>query len=212
MGTNKRQIVQRICISILFLCCLFAWSDTAGAESVTDWIQNDEQDIKEEPSEEPAQVEPIENQDPSFLWSLVKLVFILALMLGLLYAGVRFFSRRNRQMRDLNVLENLGGIPVGQQKSVQLIRVGNAYYLLGVGDNVELLTEIEDESMIHELTQLADNPEEEGLFSAFQRNKQEKTKSDQSSSFKQLYTKELNNLMNSRKEMIESQQKREDNE
>src|SRR5699024_10935143 len=131
-------------------------------------------------------------------------------MIGLLYVGVRFFSRRNRQMRDLNILENLGGIPVGQQKSVQLIRLGSTYYLLGVGESVELLKEIEDESMIEELQQLAEAPEEEHWIASFQRKQKEKNEPEQSHAFKQLYSKELDHLMKNRKELIQSNQKREE--
>lgn len=206
---NKGQLVQRLFISILILSCLFVWSNSAQAKNVTDWL-NDDEDLIEEQPEEQKEATPLDNDDPSFLWSLVKLIFILVLMIGLLYVGVRFFSRRNRQMRDLNVLENLGGIPVGQQKSVQLIRLGSAYYLLGVGENVELLKEIEDESILQELQQLAEKPEEESFFAAFKANYKQKNAPEESNSFKQLYTKELDNLMNSRKELINSKQKRDE--
>ncbi len=210
MGTNRKQIVQRFIISLFMLSCLFVCTTPVQAENVTDWLDEDEQEQKDDKIEEPVEIAPIETNEPSLLWSAVKLIFILALMIGLLYVGVRFFSRRNRQMRDLNILENLGGIPVGQQKSVQLIRLGSTYYLLGVGESVELLKEIEDESMIEELQHLAEAPQEENWFAAFQRKQKEKNEPKESNAFKQLYAKELDNLMNNRKELINSKQKREE--
>ncbi|HLR14543.1 MAG TPA: flagellar biosynthetic protein FliO [Bacillota bacterium] len=211
MGIKREHVAYQMYVSILLVCLIWINAPTVHAESVDDWLQDENEENNNEKVEE-QQVQPIENTDPSFGWSLVKLVFILALMVGLLYIGVRFFSRRNRQMKDLNVLENLGGIPVGQQKSVQLIRVGNAYYLLGVGENVELLKEIDDESIIQELETLGETPEETNIFATFQRSQQDKKQKNSSHSFKQLFTKELNNLMNNRKEMIDQQRKREDNE
>lgn len=208
MGIKSKQVAYRICISILLVCLIWTNSPTVHAESVDDWFQNENQQNNDKKLKK-QQTDPIESSDGSFVWSLVKLVFILALMIGLLYVGVRFFSRRNRQMKDLNMLENLGGIPVGHQKSVQLIRVGQAYYLLGVGENVELLKEIDDESVMQELKTLAEDPGEANIFATFQRYQQDKKEDN---SFKRLYTKELNNLMNNRKEMIDQQRKREHNE
>lgn len=211
MGISRKQVVHLMYISILLVCILWTNAPTVHAESVNDWFQNENQHNDSEKLDE-QQIDSLENTESSFGWSLVKLVLILTLMIGLLYAGVRFFSRRNRQMRDLNVLENLGGIPVGQQKSVQLIRIGSAYYLIGVGENVELLKEINDESVVQELETLAETTEETNIFATFQRHKQEKKQENSSNSFKQLYTKELNNLMKNRKEMIDQQRKREGNE
>src|SRR5699024_11906226 len=56
-----------------------------------------------------------------------------------------------RRSSDLRALQNLGGISVGHSKSVQIIQVGSKYYLIGVGDNVEMLNEITDENLIEEL-------------------------------------------------------------
>lgn len=43
------------------------------------------------------------------------------------------------------MMQNLGGISVGSQKSVQLVKVGNSLYLVGVGEDVNMLKEITDE-------------------------------------------------------------------
>lgn len=211
MGIKGKQVVYQICISIVLVCLIWINAPIVHAENVSDWLQDQYQERNTKIPED-SQIESIENTEPSFVWSLVKLVFILALMIGLLYIGVRFFSRRNRQINDLKMLENLGGIPVGQQKSVQLIRVGHAYYLLGVGENVELLKEIDDESMIHELETLAETAEETNIFATFKRDQHDNKEDSSLNSFKNIYTKELNNLMNHRKEMIDQQRKREGHE
>ena len=50
-------------------------------------------------------------------------------------------------------MKNMGGISLGQQKSVQLVVIGNQYYLIGVGDDIRLLKEITDRTEIETLTE-----------------------------------------------------------
>ncbi|GAK02043.1 flagellar biosynthesis protein FliZ [Geomicrobium sp. JCM 19037] len=54
------------------------------------------------------------------------------------------------------MLQNLGGIQLGQQKSVQVIRVGDRFFIVGVGDSIQLLDEIRDEDEIQQLVEKAD--------------------------------------------------------
>ena len=39
----------------------------------------------------------------------------------------------------------MGGAPLGSNRSVQVVRIGEKIYILGVGDSVQLLNVIEDE-------------------------------------------------------------------
>ena len=48
-------------------------------------------------------------------------------------------------------MKNLGGISLGQQKSIQLVVVGESYYLIGVGEDIRLLKEITDPDEIEHL-------------------------------------------------------------
>lgn len=208
--TTKQLKGHLLGFVFIWFLCLHVWAPHIQAQNVTDWINEEKDEIEEEQSP----VEPVQNQNeptqqPSIIWSLIKMAGILVVMIGLLYVAVRFFTKRNRQMRDLHLLENLGGIPVGQQKSIQLVRVGSMYYLIGVGENVELLQVIEDEEMIHELASLAEEREENGLLPGFIRNKWALDKEDTTSSFTHIYEKELDHLMNNRSDMIRSYQKRE---
>lgn len=206
-----RQNLQCYSFVLMSVFCFLLVAPLAEAQNVTDWINDSEQDQNEEEIR-PDTIES-NNEEPSFIWSLIKLVGILIIMIGLLYVAVRFFSKRNRQIRDLNLLENMGGISVGQQKSIQLIRVGHTYYMIGVGDNVELLQEITDESIIKELDLMTEEPKEHAFFSALNRMKQTNNEQNSSSSFTHIYEKELDSVMNNRKNMIRSHQQRDkDNE
>ena len=49
-------------------------------------------------------------------------------------------------------MKNMGGISLGQHKSIQLVVIGESYYLIGVGDDIRLLKEITDPEEIDKLS------------------------------------------------------------
>ena len=49
-------------------------------------------------------------------------------------------------------MKNMGGISLGQHKSIQLVVIGESYYLIGVGDDIRLLKEITDPDEIDKLS------------------------------------------------------------
>lgn len=63
----------------------------------------------------------------------------------LIYGFVKLMNRRNRLLKPFQYVENIGGTSVGQNRSVQLIKVGNSVLVVGVGETIQLLKEIEDE-------------------------------------------------------------------
>ncbi len=75
----------------------------------------------------------------------IKMIFALIFVIGLLYFVLRVLNKRNTKYQHTKMMQNLGGISVGSQKSVQLVKVGNSLYLVGVGEDVNMLKEITDE-------------------------------------------------------------------
>src|SRR5699024_2431122 len=63
------------------------------------------------------------NSGSTFL-NIVKMFFALLLVLALLYVVVKLLSSRQKLNKKVTSLENLGGISVGNNKSIQIIRVG----------------------------------------------------------------------------------------
>ena len=51
------------------------------------------------------------------------------------------------------LMKNMGGISLGQHKSIQLVVIGESYYLIGVGDDIRLLKEITDPEEIDKLVE-----------------------------------------------------------
>ena len=92
-----------------------------------------------------------ENNKPSFLDSLFRLVLGLGVVILLIYYISKWAKRKTGFANPNQFITNIGGVPVGQNKQVQLIKIGKQYFLIGVGENVELLTEITDAETIEQI-------------------------------------------------------------
>ena len=103
------------------------------------------------PAEESSLLEENETAAPGLFLNLVKLFFALILVLALLYFLLKFINRHNKMYQKVRTLENLGGLSLGAQKSLQLVRIGDKVFVIGVGDDVKMLTEITEDETIKEL-------------------------------------------------------------
>lgn len=81
----------------------------------------------------------------------IRTLFAFIFVIGLLVWLLRFLNKRNRKFDQNRLMTNLGGVPLGQHKSIQLVKMGNHYFVVGVGENVQLLREIEDPAEIEDL-------------------------------------------------------------
>lgn len=151
-------------------------------------------------------IEASKGENGSLAFDLIKMFFALLLVLALIYLLLKFLSKRNKIFNQVKALENIGGISVGQNKSIQIIRIGTRVYVVGVGDNVELLHEISNEDEKTELLHINQTNEfQAGTFvtSLFQQKKKDEGSTNQTKSdFKNLFTTELDKLKNGRTKMI----------
>lgn len=95
----------------------------------------------------PALNEPevVSNSSTSMFMLLLQTMAALALIIGLIYILFRFLGKRTNLFFGKTAIRSLGGCSVGAQKSVQIIQVGSSLYLVGVGENINLLRHIEGE-------------------------------------------------------------------
>lgn len=84
-------------------------------------------------------------------WDYIQTIFALIFVVGLLFALLKFVNRKNRIYDKNRFMKNMGGISLGQHKSIQLVAVGETYYLIGVGEDIRLLKEITDADEIEKL-------------------------------------------------------------
>nr|WP_234969314.1 flagellar biosynthetic protein FliO [Bacillus mediterraneensis] len=85
------------------------------------------------------------------IWDFVKMFFATAFVIALLYALLKFINKRSVNYKRSQIVENLGGTSLGTNKSIQVVKVGNSLLVIGVGENVRLLKEIEDREEINSI-------------------------------------------------------------
>ncbi|MFA1820664.1 flagellar biosynthetic protein FliO [Virgibacillus oceani] len=212
----KKQIVTMI--SLLFIIP-FIFLAEAGAQtpSVNDCLEADadcEEEITPLSEDEDASESMAGFDDSnSLLFDLIKMFLALLLVLALIYIMLKLLNKRNKMYNQIKHLENLGGISVGQNKSIQIIRIGGRFYLVGVGDNVEMMQEITDEEMKEQLLEQGDEEPFQltTLLPSFLRKRGEKNPYNQDSQdFKNLFSDELKKLKKNRKDLIGRNNRRED--
>ena len=86
--------------------------------------------------------EVAKGQSPSIFPLFIKFIFSFALVIALLYGVMRYLSKRNNVLQSSGPVLPLGGKMLGNNRSVQVILVGQTIYILGVGDDVNLIRAI----------------------------------------------------------------------
>ncbi|WP_067838563.1 flagellar biosynthetic protein FliO [Amphibacillus sediminis] len=150
----------------------------------------------------------LNSNPPSLPRLVIQLVVVLGIIIALIYGLLKFFNRSGQFSKQGDVLENLGGISLGTNKSAQMLRIGDRIYLVGVGDNIELLTEITDASIKDQI--LASHEQKNGqvvnpIQSLFHLKKQPKQANENNQKhdqpFASLFKSELDALKEKRKQM-----------
>ena len=143
-------------------------------------------------------------------WDYIKMIFALLFVIALLYGVLRFINKRNRSFQHNQLIHNLGGVGVGQGKSIQLMQIGKSLYLVGIGENINLLKEITDPLEIEELTKLYEDKLESAqtlpyvmeLMNKLTKNKSQTAKNNENPSFNETFQKKLDDLKRDRSEVL----------
>lgn len=149
----------------------------------------------------------------SAVTSYVKLLFALMFVLLLIYLLYRFVSKKTKSFQDYGAIKNIGGVAVGPNRSVQLVRVGKDVLVVGVGENVNLLKEINDPEAI---TDLLEQPTQSGsqitnIWQQWLEKLRDRTKLGQkTSSFNKILSDKLSTMSETRKNNFELIKKQED--
>lgn len=85
-----------------------------------------------------------------------QLIFYLGVVLLLIYLLFYFIGKRKKIIKS-DLLSHLGGIPLGQNKSIQIVEIGNKIYILGIGEDVNLIKIIESKEDIEAIKETGDN-------------------------------------------------------
>ncbi|MCG7376919.1 flagellar biosynthetic protein FliO [Paenibacillus sp. ACRSA] len=157
----------------------------------------------------------------NYYLQLVWVIVVLAVILALIVYLIRFLNKRNQQWFRNGTVRILGGVGLGPNKSLQIIEIGGNVYLLGVGDDIQLVDKISD---LDEAQRIIDSFEREAsspngslsplinkLTARFRKEEPPREiELEDTTSFHELFESKLRQMPN-RKEKMEKLLKEEDN-
>lgn len=184
-------------------------AEAAEKMSVKDCIGNQEQCDQEESTEVEAPAVPDTNASA---WDVVKMIGSFVFVLVLLFLLLRYLGKKNQSFQGNKLISNIGGTPLGGNRSIQVVKIGNQLYIVGVGENVQLLKEIDDEAEI----QMMMNMYEEQLDNKLQPStllhkwisKKNPSVNNKSFSFQEVFKDQLSELTNKRKKALTDLEKK----
>lgn len=154
-------------------------------------------------------------------WEYIKMVLALIFVVALFYGLMKFLNKRNLTFQRNQMVQNLGGLSLGAQKSVQLLQIGKTIYLVGVGEDVQLIREITDPQEVEELLALYNEKQEFAATSPYiaevvskfkRKNKQNSSTNTQQDSFGELFEKKISEIKQERSEELERWKQKENDD
>ncbi|MDQ0253701.1 flagellar protein FliO/FliZ [Evansella vedderi] len=107
-------------------------------------IEDNEDEIISSPTNEDDSSIVVGGNDQNVFWLLFQMFLALAFILFLIYGLLKFINSKSRSFRSNSTIESIGGVPLGSNRSVQIVRVGKKLFVVGVGDSIQLIKEIDD--------------------------------------------------------------------
>ncbi|WP_456275486.1 flagellar biosynthetic protein FliO [Bacillus sp. AK128] len=172
--------------------------------------ENEEESPINEPVEQPVEEQLANNQFTFF--DFLNLIFALFLVLMLLYVTLRFIKKKNQTYDSTKTMANLGGTSLGNNRSVQLVKVGDRILIVGVGENIQLLKEIDSEEEINRILSQQQQDVQQLLqpgdiltkiMDQFKSSKQKEKQENQNQSFKSVLASQLSELSKGRKKLLD---------
>jgi flagellar protein FliO/FliZ len=152
----------------------------------------------------------------SSIGTTIKVLFALVFVVVLLILVLKLLHKRTQVVQQGKGIQTLGGAMLGNQRSVQLVKVGHRILVVGVGDNVELIKEIEDQDEIDKLLlsnegSISGTHLNQGIFGWLNTLKDNKKNSGQSD-FRNILDQQLNDSKQKRNSILDSLKKGHDND
>ncbi|WP_197277466.1 flagellar biosynthetic protein FliO [Bacillus sp. FJAT-27245] len=127
-----RKTILLLAASLLFVLVPLNQA-SAKEKSIYDVLE------KKSKNENNESVQINEPEDTSVLPYAIKFIFSFLLIIGLLYAVLRYLSKKGNPLNKGGLFHGIGGHSLGNNRSVQLLMVGDTLYILGVGESINLL-------------------------------------------------------------------------
>lgn len=142
----------------------------------------------------------------------LRMIFATAFVAGLLYFLLRFINKKGMSYKRSQLVENLGGTSLGGNRSIQVVKAGKKLLIVGVGENIQLLKEIDDPEEYRQVIEdYNSNMEQLVQPSDFVTKILKRTNNDSGNAgpaFSALLKKQLNEMASGRKKMLAEMQKK----
>lgn len=210
-----------VAVIVLIICMGNQISPQAELSNinVADCIEKPELCAQEQPEEvEDVKLDPEKAAAPVGIgfMDVLRMIAALAFVVALLYFLLRFINKKSRSYQENNTVRHLGGTALGGSRSVQVIKIGKRIFVLGVGEDVSLLKEIEDPV---ECAEMLNRYEEQSeimiqpmdVVNKMKPNWMGRKKPKDSADFKQEFERKIEELKKSREQAIQDLKDREHN-
>lgn len=147
--------------------------------------------------------QPPASESPNLFFLSIQLFLALGVVIFGIYALLKFINKRARSFNRHTTIQNIGGAGVGTNKSVQLVKVGNRILVVGVGDSVSLLKEIDDPDEIDDFINKHQSPQDmfnqpvSKMTGWLKKRRNGKDNNTQEAAFQSLLDRELNDVKKS---------------
>lgn len=143
---QKMSLYSFMMILLLTLSAVWAPSFAQAADpKVSDSYNTDQPAVEQQ--EPPAEVAAPEEK--SFIVVIGQLIFYTLLIVFMIYGLIKFLSMKQKNLQPNQAVKLMGGTALGNNKSLQLVKVGGQIYLIGVGDQVTLIKEFTEDDEIN---------------------------------------------------------------
>ncbi|MDP4106938.1 MAG: flagellar biosynthetic protein FliO [Bacillota bacterium] len=184
--------------------------------SVKDCIQHPEkcQDQKPAAKQSDKQTTTESSQVGVTIWDFVRMIFATAFVVALLYFLLKFINKKSRSFKSTQLVENLGGTVLGANRSVQIVKIADRLFIVGVGDNVQLLKEIDDPNERAQILTDYNNKLEQQIqpgdlvTKVIEMTKKRQTPNKEGSTFTSLFKAQLDELSKGRKKLFEEMEQK----
>ncbi len=149
-------------------------------------------------------------------WDFAKMIFATLFVIALLYFLLKFINKKSHGYKESQIIQNIGGTSLGANRSVQMVKVGERVLIIGVGENIQLLKEIEDEEEARQIILDYNNKMEQLMSpsdivtklikrtSTLNNKKNEK----ENSAFPSILKKQLDTITKERKKLLNEMEKK----
>ncbi len=116
-----------------------------GEKTVKDFYQpKDKKESTEKVSDSENNTADIGSSTGLTFFDFLRMIVATLFVVALLYFVLRFINKKSRAYQKVTYVQNLGGTSLGGNRSIQLVKIGNRVLIVGVGEDIQLLKEIDN--------------------------------------------------------------------